>query len=549
MDSKEHILQTGRLFSLPDEILGNVLRYCPFSTLASFSLSCKRASIFLAPENQALWREAYLNLFDEPLKPSLPGCVAAKTPSLGDYGWYSNLRDRCLAGRLALSQDPGSIRCNALHTERCVAALLDIVDTAAIPAAKSSEETLRSRVSESKNLQWLEKLFAAQPVDEGFVHDFHPAALDFPISRPSKESSCQEKGSNKGARSDQHDDKYGLSPSDNACRLHIFHGLTSRERKSATARGVARYRVYDWAYSKDELDYSPLKEDGTVQWQQLESLFSVVARNFECVLQAQPFVHLSRRPFNAGHTRNRLRMPMGFRYAVPNFLPLIPEMPRDWARITGTWLGTYCFLDYSDLYYFNAGYRPNERPSLDDYEEACGDLMCLTLALADPESEADAPIFSDPALSSELPNDDRLPVLFFRGVSRGATSSNHSPAINVRGRVNLIPGGREVRWRFIISYAGGDQWQLEGVQPGGPGGGGVYGQWTHVDHEPGGPLGPFCYFPEKFCAVEPGDEEDEKKKHTAGKRRASHGSLTDADTPDGDGMLLRNGTMVHLAWS
>ena len=42
-------------------------------------------------------------------------------------------------------------------------------------------------------------------------------------------------------------------------------------------------------------------------------------------------------------------------------------------------------------------------------------------------------------------------------------------------------------------YAGADQWQLEGVQPSGIRSGGIYGLWSHVDHDDHGPMGPFYY--------------------------------------------------------
>ncbi len=58
----------------------------------------------------------------------------------------------------------------------------------------------------------------------------------------------------------------------------------------------------------------------------------------------------------------------------------------------------------------------------------------------------------------------------------------------------------------ICSYGGADQWQLEGVQPGGIRSGGVYGLWTHCDHDENGPVGPFCYFPQELCTI--GDVDD-----------------------------------------
>lgn len=49
------------------------------------------------------------------------------------------------------------------------------------------------------------------------------------------------------------------------------------------------------------------------------------------------------------------------------------------------------------------------------------------------------------------------------------------------------------------SYADADQWQLEGVQPGGIRSGGIYGLWSHVDHDEQGPTGPFLYAPYEIC--------------------------------------------------
>jgi len=105
---------------------------------------------------------------------------------------------------------------------------------------------------------------------------------------------------------------------------------------------------------------------------------------------------------------------------------------------------------------------------------------------------------ADPRLQTSLAFSTDLPPLFFTGLSRAHTGL-HRPAIGLRGCVYLVPGGREVRWRFIISYGGQDQWQLEGVQPGGVRSGGVFGLWSQCDHEENGPVGPFCYYPMELC--------------------------------------------------
>lgn len=51
------------------------------------------------------------------------------------------------------------------------------------------------------------------------------------------------------------------------------------------------------------------------------------------------------------------------------------------------------------------------------------------------------------------------------------------------------------------SYGGADQWQLEGVQPGGVRSGCVYGTWTSVGHDDDGPVGPFLYVAEELCRM------------------------------------------------
>ena len=80
---------------------------------------------------------------------------------------------------------------------------------------------------------------------------------------------------------------------------------------------------------------------------------------------------------------------------------------------------------------------------LGSYEEACGDLMKLELEISDSEE-----LQHDPKLQTHLPYCKDLPKQYFSGSSsRGPIGR---PYIMVRGCVNLVPGGREVRWRFII---------------------------------------------------------------------------------------------------
>lgn len=150
---------------------------------------------------------------------------------------------------------------------------------------------------------------------------------------------------------------------------------------------------------------------------------------------------------------------------------------------------SYVFLHWEDLVEFNRFQDQTTRPTLEYGPEACGGLMKLELKL-------DMSLRDDPRLKTDLPICDDLPPLYFSGLSK---SYDFQMATGIRGMACLAPGGREVRWRYIVHYSGSDQWQLEGVQAGGIRSGCVIGTWTSCAHEEGGPVGPFYYAPEELC--------------------------------------------------
>lgn len=171
-----------------------------------------------------------------------------------------------------------------------------------------------------------------------------------------------------------------------------------------------------------------------------------------------------------------LSAPQGLFYSVPYRTLPDPALPEDWARVTGIWLGTYAFLDYSRLLAFNGGPAYAEGGhSLDlrDEEEVCGDLLRMELAL-------DNSVREDPVLKSNVPISRDLPPLYFTGTSQGSEYPSH-PTTTIKGFAALAIGGREVKWKLIVEYHGVDQWQLEGIQPGGVRSGGIFGGEFH-DH-------------------------------------------------------------------
>jgi hypothetical protein len=455
------------LLDLPQEIVAHVLGYLPPQFLVRFGLTCRTAHQIVSPSNQLLWRSAFLHVFDNPDEAwaAMPGKTPLTTD--GHWDWYRELASRLTAFRGIQSKHCGATS----QAETYVDALLSLLDTAKFQLnghdLSQGQKPKDDDRYTSMNLQLLATLVEYRDGIESLIHDIGTYRL-LNAARASE-------GSRPLTRSMTIAEHERYRPA-SASRLHALYGPTRRDHLEHKARGAARRKVYDWHWVAEENDFSPILNDGTggVDWVLLEAIIIVISRNFAICVEG------------------RTAMPQGFPFAIPHRTLPNPAQPRDWARVTGPWCGTYSFLDYHDLFHYNTWEGElSHRPTLEDEPEDCGDLMKLDLNIDDNLKD-------DPRLQTNLPVCHDLPVLYFSGLSRGY-SGMHRPVIGVRGTVNLIPGGREVRWRFIINYGGQDQWQLEGIQPGGIRSGGIYGLWTQCDHEEHGPIGPFCYFPEELC--------------------------------------------------
>jgi hypothetical protein len=214
-----------------------------------------------------------------------------------------------------------------------------------------------------------------------------------------------------------------------ASRLHIFYGMTAREDESIRARSSARGTVYDWTVTGPDAEFGPLLQDrsGRVHWQTLEAITSLMHRVFHNIRK----VH-------------QLGVPTGFRNSIPYMLSTEPLAKEDWAGVSRAWVGTYAFLDYRALVHYNFATNLEYQMDLGSYEEACGDLMRLDLEIDD-----SAELQNDPRLQTDLPSCTDLPKLYFSGRSHGRPTGR--PYILVRGCASLLPSGRQVRWRFIIT--------------------------------------------------------------------------------------------------
>ncbi|OCK85508.1 hypothetical protein K432DRAFT_343109 [Lepidopterella palustris CBS 459.81] len=456
---------SSSLLKLAPELLENIFSFLNPHDVVNFGRTCHRANAFIRPTNQILWRNAFLHDFDDPQyawAALLPTARAANKHKESQWDWYRELRRRLLM--LRAIRDGAH---DALHppNEDFIETLMDIFETA---VSAEDPDRKQARQGTSLNLKFLDDLFRTIPRAEHLIHDFHRdiESLSFPLegipglNRPLTRSMVPFQ-----------------RVSETASRFHVYYGRTEREKSSPRAKASARAFVYDFSVTGSDADHGPFKKDksGLINWPVLEACSSLMIRNFEIA--------------RGGH----IETPTGFKNSIPHLLPVSPLCPEDWAGVSGAWLGTYAFLDYRDLFHYNFAHHVGHGAGLETYEEACGDLMQLELKLCE-----DDELKNDPRFDTDLPVCDDLPMLYFRGMSSGHRSGR--PRIGVRGAVSLVPGGQQVRWRFLISYAGADQWQLEGVQPGGVRSGGIFGLWTHCDHDENGPVGPFCYYPLCLCS-------------------------------------------------
>ncbi|KAK7189981.1 hypothetical protein DPSP01_006285 [Paraphaeosphaeria sporulosa] len=456
-----HTRAPGSIVQLAPELLELILSYLGPQDLTRFGQTCRLAHDFVRPTNQLLWKQTFLQLFDHPKhvwEHLVPTARAQNQPREALWDWHRELVRRIKAYNFVLKFDKETL---ALEIDNVVRALLDVEQTASCASVAENGSPV------SLNVMYLNRLVQRAPDFDSLIHDFsrHPSSLAVPrdlkmdLDRPVTRSMLRR----------------GSVPPEWASRFHIMYGPTEREQESTASKAAARAIVYDWGVTSEDADFGPFLKDGSgaVDWQSVEAISSLMHRIFDTALKAY---HLH---------------PTGFDMHVPNRQPINPAAPDDWAGVTGTWAGTYAFLDYRALVHYNFAHSLEHPLDLGNYEEACGDLMRFDLEANDSEE-----LRNDERLQSDLPYCDDLPKLYFEGTS--TRQATERPSIGVRGVACLAPGGREVRWRLIIRYAGADQWQLEGVQPSGIRCGGIYGLWSHVDHDDHGPMGPFYYTP---CAI------------------------------------------------
>lgn len=416
----------SELLGLPPEILELVLAFLDPYDLVSFGRTCKYAATFISPSSTTIWRHAFLHMWDDPNHAwvaLLPSARSANATNEAAWSWHSKVGERCTAIKAITATDTDYRRQNLGSATN---ALVDIIETAySRPWPRSSvKETLAEyHAHQSLSISTLDDLFMKYRDAEKAIHDYELDSISATTYVPEIVPSSPGRPVTRSMSSNR------KAPSENESKLHVYFGLTSRERRSDYAQGQARCIVYNWHLTSAECDYGPFKdiesgEWGQVNWKSLEAVSCLMARHMELLVGSQ------------------LGFPRGFRYALPYQMPLNPDCPEDWAGVTGAWVGTYSFLDWTVLNQYNNHQWQNlDGAVLDSHDEARGDLMHLDLHL-------DPSLKTDLRLATKMPVCEDLPMLYFRGTSRGAGTNR--PYISVRGTASLVPGARQVRWRFII---------------------------------------------------------------------------------------------------
>lgn len=143
-----------------------------------------------------------------------------------------------------------------------------------------------------------------------------------------------------------------------------------------------------------------------------------------------------------------ITFPPRFEDNIPYMMPVNSpvEAGHDWAGITGAWMGNYSGVSFSTLVEFNSSLASGSPMHLGRCEDVDAPLMNLTLKACSPEESEE--MAKDPMLQQNLPYCDDLPIEYFRGTS--VVTNNERPMSRVRGFACLVPGGRQVRWKFLF---------------------------------------------------------------------------------------------------
>ncbi|KAK7058345.1 hypothetical protein VNI00_001976 [Paramarasmius palmivorus] len=425
------------LQDIPPELSARILSFCEARDLARFSLTCRLArDLIYGTEDQYLWREVFLNTFDDPRQALRICATDEESSSAVCVNWRLELQKRTEAQLTAFrTDDPVEI----LQERRRA---LETFVTVALEATPARGQTPFESCPPSLNVVWLDRVLR-----ESRMLDTQPLR---------KEA--------------------GLY-----ARLRAYVALTyddgeldeDKEEVLRERRTKSRTYVYDLRNYHMENNWAPFMVDGSANWEHVEHLINVILMN----LKELPDMWRRRPPLGLEATRA---------FTAPAL-----RAGEDWAGVEGTWRRYVCFMDYRDLFAFNFSNVANgpRSPSFFDdprFREATR-LIEVKLNLIPKDKLRHLKANPEPKTYNAL-----YPTLYFAGISRGAAGNESS----IEGSVRIGADGT-VRWQFLdvvqaTLYDGASQWTSQGVQIGGIGSSsGIVGNWTTSLHDQGDPVGPF----------------------------------------------------------
>ncbi|ORY84727.1 hypothetical protein BCR35DRAFT_303076 [Leucosporidium creatinivorum] len=503
------------LLNLPPELLLAILLGTDAIDVARFSQTCKDAHLFV--ESPALWRELYLNLSD------LPAVAAASTSPPLDFRLAVQQRVAAREELIQVVEEGGSLSSLSVET------LQQLVAVA---------EQRPPHGHTSRNQAWLDSY-----IPSTFLQN--PAPLP---NRSRRTAASTAPTVDPVARQ-------------LAAHLHTLATPSALTLATHDLRTAAREIVYEAQNCTRECGWGPFKEDGSgdVDWVKLEALSVVMGAglteaesmgwglNAEDDEEADEGAGIIPRGWES--TRPGEQVKEGRDWAgiedsewrgTYQFLDYRAFEHYKYSRPSST---KRCSA-FANSSLSNSFHRSQTwKPTLEDESEAIGDCMSLKLRLCDDselgfdaddeedsgsDDSADAdyhvepstlrreertsdstPPTSSPEGSSEAPkettekeSEPSLPFistrepLHFRGTFTNVAHA-HSSGRSIRGTARMTKEGY-VHWKFIIRYAGADQWLMQGVQQFPRSKLGMIGYWSTADHDEAGPVGPWHYFP--YCS-------------------------------------------------
>lgn len=262
------------LLNLPAELLNNALSYLEADDVIAFSRTCSRAHKFVTPDNSTLWRQVFLNSYDNPDRrwsAELPTARKANQDVVDNWDWFFRLRQRMTVVRLITAEK--LINVTADYTE-VVQILLNMIETAKTrPSPADIARGIEPQIDDRRSLNIDVLTELSDRRHNNLDRIIHARQMDLLAHIPSRNSTNRPV-----TRSTLH----LIEQPDIAARLHVLHGLTKMEKDAPRLRGIARRLVYDWSLTGPTTDFGPFKLNGSgeVNWQLLEGVCSTISRNF-----------------------------------------------------------------------------------------------------------------------------------------------------------------------------------------------------------------------------------------------------------------------------